>query len=117
MVMINEIFDKKAIEDLKVGDQLPFDVIEDLNVFMKNDPMFYRQQTYPAMCAVQKAVQNGGKYNKKELFPMIDKAIESYCAEFKIPKRPADLLNDSEKMECVTRLLRGEIENFRNGDY
>ena len=28
--MINEIFDKKAVEDLKVGDELPYDVIEDI---------------------------------------------------------------------------------------
>ena len=101
---------------LKQND-LSYDIVDDAQVYMKNDPMFYRKQTYPAMCAVQKAVQNGGKYNKKDLLPMIDKAIESYCTEFKIPKRPADMLTDAEKMECVSRLLRGEVENFRNGEY
>ena len=29
--------------------ELPFDVVEDAIVFMRNDPMFYRKQYYPTV--------------------------------------------------------------------
>jgi hypothetical protein len=117
MVMINEIFDKKAVEDLKIGDELPYDVIEDIIAYMRNDNKFYRQNTYPAMCNVQEKVQNGGKFSKKSLFPMIEKACESYCAEYNIPKRSDELMSDADKMECASRLLNAEKEAFRNKEY
>ena len=49
MVMITEIFDKKAIEDLKIGDQLPYDVVEDLKIYMTQDNDFYRKNLFPHM--------------------------------------------------------------------
>ena len=42
MGMINEIFDKKSVNQLKIGDELPFDVIEDVLSYMRNDSNFYR---------------------------------------------------------------------------
>jgi len=117
MVMINEIFDKKSVNQLKIGDELPFDVIEDVLSYMRNDSNFYRKNTYPAMCDVQEKVQNGGKFSKKSLFPMIEKACESYCAEYNIPKRHEELMSDADKMECASRLLNAEKEAFRNKEY
>ena len=107
------------IEDLnlKIGDKLPFDVIEDLMVYMQNDPMFYRRHMYPKMIDVQEAVKGGGKVNKKDLIPMIDHAIASYVKKFNINKRPADLLTTEEKMECISKLLKNEVDNFRKGMY
>lgn len=114
---INEFFDQEKIQDLKIGDQLPFDVIEDLIIYMKNDPTFYREQLYPAMIDVQEAVRNGGKYNKKKLMPVIERAIESYLKKFEISKRPKDLMMPEEKIECINKLLKDEVDNFRNGVY
>lgn len=115
--MINEIFDKKSVEDLKIGDELPYDVIEDIIAYMRNDKNFYRKNTYPAMCDVQEKVQNGGKFDKKALFPMIEKACESYCSEYNVGKRPDEMLTDADKMECASRLLNAEKEAFRNKEY
>lgn len=103
--------------DLKIGDKLPFDVVEDIMVYMKNDPAFYRKYMYPAMLDVQEAIKNGGKYNKKDLLPVIERAIGAYLTKFEIKKRPGDLLQDDEKMDCINRLLNDEIDNFRKGFY
>jgi hypothetical protein len=52
------------------------------------------------------------------MFPMIDKAVESYVNKFKIPKRNDRVIGtDAEKIECATRLLNAEKENFRNKEY
>lgn len=117
MVKINEFFDKDNIKDLKIGDELPYNVVEDLVIYMRNEPNFYRKHLYPAMIDVQEAVKNGGKYNKKSLLPVIERAINEYLKKYEIKKLPEELLNNSEKMECVNKLLRDEVENFRKGMY
>lgn len=107
------------IEDLnlKIGDKLPYDVIEDLMVYMKNDPKFYRHHLYPKMIDVQETVKTGKRFNKKDLIPMLDSAIASYVSKFDIKKRPQDLLTDQEKLECISRLLKDEVDNFKKGMY
>ena len=107
------------IEDLnlKVGDQLPFNVIEDLQVFMQNEPNFYRKHLFPALLHVQETVKAGSKYNKRDLLPVLEKAINKYCKEYNINKRPQELLTDAEKMECISTLLQSEAENFQKGFY
>ncbi len=103
--------------DLKVNDSLPLYVIEDMVVFMQNDPAFYRRHMYPTMLGVQEAVKNGGKYNKKSMLPVVDEAIKRYIKKFNIKKRPEDLLTDNEKLEIVSKVLKAEVENFRKGEY
>jgi hypothetical protein len=103
--------------NLKIGDKLPFDVTEDLMVFMRNEPNFYRKSLYPALVDCQEAVKNGGKFDKKSMLPMIEKAVCEYIKKYDIKKRPNQLLDDQEKMECISRLLKDEADNFREGMY
>lgn len=114
---IVEFFDQKSIADLKIGDKLPYNVVEDLCIYMRNEPNFYRQHLYPALIDVQEAVKNGGKYNKKNLLPIVELAINSYIKKFEIQKRPEDLLLPEERMECINKLLKDEVDNFRKGMY
>jgi hypothetical protein len=103
--------------EFSIKENLPWDVVEDLCVFMKNDSNFYRRNLYPVMLTVQGAVKEGGKYNKKEMLPVVERAIRAYIKKFKIKKRPQDLITDAEKLECVDRLLKDEVDNFRKGMY
>ena len=32
-----------------MDDKLPFDVVDDVAIFMRNDPMFYRKSLFPAI--------------------------------------------------------------------
>lgn len=114
---LNEIFDKNAIQDMKIGDQLPYDVVEDLKIFMTQDNDFYRRNVFPRMSEVQKAVQNGGKYDKKILLPVVEKAIIEYLKKFEIKKRPQDFMTDGQKIECISSILKDEMDNFRKGIY
>lgn len=117
MVMINEIFDKKAVQDLKIGEQLPYDIVEDLKIYMTHDNDFYRKHLFPRMSEVQAAVNKGGKYNKKMLLPVVDEAIVQYLKKFNIKKRPEDFMDQGQKMECISSILKDEMENFRKGSY
>ena len=105
------------VTDQQLGDNLPYDVAEDLIIYMRNETMFYRKHLYPALVDVQEAVKNGKKYNKRSMFPVMEKAIQSYINRYGIKKMPEDLMNEEEKMDCVTRLLADEQENFRNESY
>lgn len=121
MVKRSEILENDMMDNSpenKIGSELPYDVLDDVVVFMQNDPDFYRSETYPTLVDVQQAINNGGKFSKKQLFPMIDKAVETYIKKFNIPKRNDRVVHtDAEKMECATRLLNAEKENFRNKEY
>lgn len=115
--MITEIFDKKAVADLKIGEQLPYDVVEDMKIFITQDNDFYRKHLFPRLSEVQAAVQKGGKYNKKMLLPVINAAIPEYIQKFDIKKRVDDLMDDAQKMECITSILKDEMDNLRKGAY
>lgn len=99
------------------NEPLPWNVAEDLMIFMRNDPAFYRRHLYPSMIDVQEAVRDGGKFNKRKLVPIVDRAIESYVKKFNIKKRTEDLITDSEKLQLIDELLKAEVENFRKGTY
>ena len=117
MVKINEFFDKDNFKELKIGDELPYNVVEDLCIYMKNNPSFFRKHYYPAMVDVQEATKNGGKYNKRKMIPAVEVAIREYIKEYDIQKRPEDLLTDREKMECISNILKDELEALRAGEY
>jgi hypothetical protein len=99
------------------SNELDWDIVEDLVIFMKNDPDFYRRNVYPCMVDVQETVRHGGKFNKKSMLPIVEKAINEYIKKFDIKKRPEDLMNSSQKMECISKMLNDEKENFRKGTY
>lgn len=112
-VSVNESFENMN-KDFNDND---YDVAEDLIVFMRNDPMFYRRHLYPALIDVQEAVKDGGKISKKTLLPVIEKALNAYINKFNIKKEASELLNDQEKIDCISKLLKDEAENFRKGAY
>lgn len=111
MVKLNEITDYEETQ------KLPFDVAEDLIVFMQNDPMFYRKTLYPAMVDAQETTKKGKKISKKSFIPIIDQAINIYVNRYNIDMPPEEVLNDQEKLECISRLLADEAENFQKGEY
>ena len=103
--------------NLKIGDKLPYDVAEDLTVYMRNDPNFYRKHFFPALLGVQETVKNGGKYNKRDMLPVLEKAIANYVQKYNIKKRPNDLMSEQDCLECIDKILRDEADNFRNEVY
>ena len=57
------------------------------------------------------------KYNKRNMIPIIDSAVESYLKKYEINRLPEEFLLNSDKKECISKILNDEIENFRNKVY
>src|SRR6056300_527053 len=82
--------------------ELPFDKIDGVVVFMRNDPMFYRKQYFPT-CSNLADVQREGSNNNPQsiLMPMIEKGINQYCAKFNIARSPEEVFNDNDTSEIL----------------
>ena len=109
---IVEFFDKAIDKDL------PFDVVDDITVFMRNDPMFYRKEFFPAVLKLKDLYSKKKTANPHKTFgPMIDRACESYCKRFNINRRPEELMSLEERKALVDKLFSEEMTNIRKGEY
>jgi|SaaInl0LU_22_DNA_1037365.scaffolds.fasta_scaffold19481_4 hypothetical protein len=97
-------------------DSMPYDVVDDVKSFILNDKDFYRRTYYPSMCKLQDEMKKGNM-SPKTLFPVVDQACEKYCNKFNIDKQPKNLLDKSEKVELIQRLIADERENLEKGDF
>jgi hypothetical protein len=101
-------------EDFK----LPFDIVDDLHVFMRNDPMFYRKQYFPVMSRISELTKNKKKVNPdREFTPMIDSAIKTYCKKYDVARDPSDVFSEDDRKALVSKIYSEEIESIRRGDY
>lgn len=110
MVKIVEFTDK---EDTK----LPFDVVEDVVVFMRNDPVFYRKHYYPAIANLADIHRSGEKINKSVLGSMVDNGCNSYCKKFNLGRKPADVFTADDRHAIINKITSEELKNIKNGDY
>ena len=98
--------------------ELPFDISEDLHVFMKNDPMFYRRAYYPTMAKIADSIRNKKKVDfTTAVNPMIDKALEVYCKKFEIPHSIKEKFSQGNRETLADRIREEEMTNIREGDY
>ena len=101
-----------------IDDKLPFDVVDDVAVYMRNDPMFYRKSFFPAMKKLSGIIGNGKTVDpNKALGPLVDKACEGYCNSYDINRTPADLLTIDDRKALISKLFSEEVENIRKGEY
>lgn len=96
--------------------ELPFDIAEDLYVFIKNDPMFYRRAYFPALSKIAGQIKNKKKVNfKSALGPMVDKGFEAYRKKYKLPRSTKLSLDNKETI--VNRIRDDEMPEIRKGEY
>ena len=97
---------------------LPFDVVDDISIYMRNDPIFYRKELFPAIISMKDAYGRKESINPESIFgPMIQKATQNYCRKFNINKRPEELLNNEDKKSLVQKLYSEELKNIQKGVY
>lgn len=97
-------------------DDLPFDVVDDVQQYMKNDPMFYRRVYYPTMCKMQECMES--QNDPKDLVgPMVELATKLYVKKYNINKKPEDLLTSEDYDDIINRVYEDEVEALRNGEY
>jgi hypothetical protein len=98
--------------------KLPFDIVDDLHVYMRNDPMFYRRDYFPAMTRLADLTKAKKKIDPhKEFTPMIDKAAKSYCEKYDVARDPSDVFSEEDRKALVSKIYAEEIESIRRGDY
>lgn len=99
-------------------DKLPFDVVEDITVFMKNDPIFYRNKYYPALCNMkQEYDKKKSADGEKHFGRIVDSAMNTYCKKFQVARKMSDLFTAEDRQNIISKITEEEIENIRKGEY
>ena len=105
-------FDEFTTEDL------PFDLAEDLYVFMKNDPKFYRKNYFPVLANCSDCAKNKKSFDFQEkMMPVIDSAFRAYADQYDLPRRARNLFTDEVKHSVCSMAASEEMETIRQGGY
>ena len=97
---------------------LPFDVVEDTLVFMRNDPMFYRKHYFPAVADLADCQRSGKDHDpKKYLSGMIERGCDDYCKKFNLGRNSEEVYTDEDRNNIFQRIHSEETENIKKGDY
>ena len=106
---LNEFTDKE---------ELPFDVVDDTLVFMRNDPVFYRKFYFPAVCELADCQRAGKDADpKKFLTPMIEKGCDSYVKKYNVGRNSEEVFTAEDRTNLLQKINDEETENIRKGDY
>jgi len=102
---------------LKQND-LSYDIVDDAQVYMKNDPMFYRKEYFPAVSKMADMHRAGKKANPRDiLMPMIDKGCIGYCKKYKVARHPDDIFHQEDRDLLFDKIYQEEMEQIEKGDY
>jgi hypothetical protein len=100
------------------GPKLNFDSIEDLCIFMRNDPMFYRKQFFPCMANISDKIDSDGKCDpNKDIGPCVDNACNAYCNQYDLPHDPKTLFPIEDRRSIVSKIYSEEMPNIKQGMY
>jgi len=98
--------------------KLPFDVVEDAVVFMRNDPMFYRKHYFPAIAKLADLFRAKKEINDKSVLgSMVDQGMNTYCKKYQLARRPADIFTMQDRQAILDKITSEEIKNIEQGDY
>ena len=99
-------------------EELPFDVVDDTLVYMRNDPMFYRKHYFPAESKLADCQRSGQDSDpKKYLSPMIEKGCDNYCKKFNLGRSSEEIYTEEDRNNLLQRINSEETENIKKGDY
>jgi len=98
--------------------ELPFDVVEDAIVFMRNDPMFYRREYYPTVTKLADMTRAGKPCNKMKMFSsMVEAGINQYCRKFKLADQADEIFNNDDRSAIIDKLFSEEMDLIKKGEY
>ncbi len=87
-----------------------YDVASDLLIFMRNDPMFYRKNFFPAVETY--------KENDKDTSPienMIKGGLGQYCQKFNILNPADELMGEGDIKALTQQIIQDEMEDLEEG--
>jgi hypothetical protein len=100
-----------------VDDRLPYDVVDDLAIYMRNDPMFYRKHLFPAIMRMKDQHDAGKQPNAEScLGEACNRAMETYCSKFNLGRKE-NVFKDDDRDLLIQKLFGEEMTQIRNGAY
>lgn len=97
--------------------EMPFDVIDDVAIYMRNDPMVYRKGLFPAITKMQGLHKKGKLPDPEEcLGEVVNSAMESYCNKFNLGS-PNRVFKKGDRESIIDKLFAEEMTQIRNGAY
>ena len=100
--------------DMDIPDEIvpkpDYDVASDLLIFMRNDPMFYRKNFFPAVETY--------KENDKDTSPienMIKGGLGQYCQKFNILNPADELMGEGDIKALTQQIIQDEMEDLEEG--
>jgi len=109
----------KILEFTNIEQNRPnFDVVDDVCVFMRNDPIFYRKSFFPTMSKIADMHREGKEVNANECMSgMVESGLNSYCKKFKVAKMPDELFTQDDRTRIIDKLFSEEMEQIKKGEY
>jgi len=106
------------VKVFEVTEKLPFDRVDDIVVYMRNDPVFYRKQYFPTISNIADMQREGSNNNPQDIImPMIDKAINGYCAKYNISRHVDDVFDKNDRTAIFDKIYKEEMEQIEKGEY
>jgi hypothetical protein len=104
---------KLVDNDKPLFDPLPFDIAEDLMIYMRNDPIFYRRNFFPVSDHIRECSKNPKKINRAMIEKMVMRGFKEYCNKYKVQHKPEDIFTSDEKNSIIANIIRDELEDAR----
>ena len=108
MVKIVEFFDNQNEIPDQILPLIDFDIAEDLIVFMRNDPMFYRKSLFPAV----ENVKASKPMDTTALENIVQQGLTQYCKKFQIPHPQQELLTSEDIKSIVNKLVQEDVKGI-----
>tara|TARA_R110000851_G_scaffold18465_4_gene58098 strand:- start:166 stop:510 length:345 start_codon:yes stop_codon:yes gene_type:complete len=95
-----------------------FDLVNDICVYMRNDPMFYRKNYFPMVDAMDECFKSNVKVNGKELIlPVVNKAIRQYVEMYNLAKTQNEVFTKEDIKAIVNKVYSEEMGQIKKGTY
>lgn len=111
---IDEFFTPSDNDNRNLG----FDIVDDTIFFMRNDPMFYRKEYFPAVTKIADLHRAGKNYDVREILsPCIEKALEAYCRKYNIARTPDEIFTENDRNSILQTIHSEELSQIKKGEY
>jgi len=99
------------------NDNLPYDVVDDVSVYMRNDPMFYRKKLFPAIMRMKDMHSKGKNVDATDaLGDVCDEAMGRYCSKFKLGSKE-NIFKDEDRGLLINKVFGEEMKMIKDGQY
>ncbi len=100
-----------------MDDKLPFDVVDDVAIFMRNDPMFYRKSLFPAVMNMKDRHDAGKECDANDcLGDCCDKGMKTYCNKYNLGSLE-NIFKPEDKNLLIQKMYGEEMKMIKDGAY